>query len=134
MKRRHFIGGSSAALLVPVALRWPESQAFATSPHDFAFFDDRFEKARQIAASWPTSASPVAVQGDITGWREVLDRATRERPLLLRGVTTESFRFCAAIVAGDQAKLELQLSRLDRNLVFWTMRTTPKYSAERSHG
>jgi hypothetical protein len=134
MKRRHFIGGSSAALLVPVALRWPESQAFATSPHDFAFFDDRFEKARQVAASWPTSTSPVAVQGDITGWREVLDRATRERPLLLSGVTTESFRFCAAVVAGERANLDAQVSRLDRNLVLWTLRTTPKLMPERNDG
>jgi hypothetical protein len=101
---------------------------------EFAFFDDRFEKARQVAASWPTSTSPVAVQGDITGWREVLDRATRERPLLLSGVTTESFRFCAAVVAGERANLDAQVSRLDRNLVLWTLRTTPKLMPERNDG
>lgn len=124
-----------ASVLVPAALLWPGFQAFAASPAhgDYAFFDDRFEKACRIAAAWPRSARPAAVQGDVTRWREVLDRATRERPLLLRGVTTESFRFCAAILVSDRADLDLQASRLDRHLVLWTMRTSPKLNAERNH-
>jgi len=118
------------------ALEWPSLSALAAShPHeDYAFFDERFEKARRIAASWPAAIGSVAVQSDVTPWRHVLDRAPRERPLQLRGVTTESFRFCAAILVGDHADLELQFSRLDRDLVLWTMRTMPKLKAERRNG
>lgn len=61
----------------------------------------------------------------------MLIRAPRERALLLRGVTTESFRFCAAILVGDHAKTEMHVSRLDQDLVAWTLRTTPK---ERRNG
>jgi hypothetical protein len=134
IKRRHFVGGWGATLLA--ALEWSSLSAFAaTPPHgDYAFFDERFEKARRMAASWAASIGPVAVQGDITPWINVLDRAPRERPLQLRGVTTESFRFCAAILVGDHAHLDLQFSRLDQDLVLWTMRTTPKLKAERSNG
>jgi hypothetical protein len=110
------------------ALEWPSLSALAAShPHDdYAFFDERFEKARRIAASWPASTGSVAVQSDITPWTDPLERASSERPLQLRGVTTESFRFCAAILVGDHAHLDLQSSRLDQDLVLWTMRTTPK--------
>lgn len=74
---------------------------------------------------------PVAVQGDITPWSDVLAQAPRERVLQLRGVTTESFRFCAAILVGERADVDLQVSRLDQDLVLWTIRTTPR---ERRHG
>ena len=136
VKRRHFIGGSAATLLVAAALEWPRLPALATPPSrdDFAFFDERFEQARRIAASWPASIAPVAVQSDITAWSNLLDRAARERTLQLRGITTESFRFCAAILMGDHAEVELQVSRLDRDLVQWTMRTTPKSKVGRFNG
>lgn len=128
IKRRHFVGGSAASLLA--VLEWPSLPALAASPPhgDYAFFDERFEKARRIAASWPTSLGPVAVQGDITPWSDVLARAPRDRVLYLRGVTTESFRFCAAVLVGDRSHLELQVSRIDQDLVLWSMSTTPKES------
>ena len=128
VKRRHFIGGSAATLLASAAFEWPSLPAWAASlpQGDFAFFDDRFEKARRIAASWTVSMGPVAVQSDITPWSDLLGREPRERQLQLRGITTESFRFCAAILVGDHANSDLQVSRLDRDLVLWTMRTTPK--------
>jgi len=136
MKRRHFIARSAACLLAPAALEWPSLPALAAPhPHDdYAFFDERFEKARRIAAAWPTSKESVAVQGDITPWSDVLDRASRERPLQLRGVTTESFRFCAAILVGERAQVDLQFSRIDRDLVLWTIRTMPKLKTERRNG
>ena len=70
IRRRHFIGGSAASLLA--ALEWPSLSALAAShPHDdYAFFDERFEKARRIAASWPASIGSVAVQSDITPWTD----------------------------------------------------------------
>jgi hypothetical protein len=126
INRRHFVGGS-AALLGTAVLELPALSAFAAPlPHpDHAFFDQRFETARRVAASWPASMRPVAVLGDITPWTALLDRA-RERPLQLCGVTTESFRFCAAILAGEHAETGLKVSRLDRDLVLWSMRTTPR--------
>jgi hypothetical protein len=133
IKRRQFIGRSAACLLAPAALQWPSLSAFAATPPrgDYAFFDKRFDKALRIAASWPTSIGPVAVQGDITPWSDELARAPRDRTLLLRGITTESFRFCAAILVSDHAEMDMQVSRLDQDLVEWTMRTTPK---ERRNG
>jgi len=134
IKRRHFVGGSAATLLA--ALEWPSLSVLAASaPHgDYAFFDERFANARRLAASWPSSIGTIAVQGDITPWSDVLGRAAQERPLQLRGVTTESFRFCAAILAGDSAHVDLQVTRIDQDLVQWTMRTTPKPKAKRRHG
>ena len=136
IKRRHFIGGSAACLLASAAVDWPARSPLAAPlpPDDFSFFDERFEKARRIAAAWPASTGSVAVQGDITPWQGVLERAPRERPLQLRGVTTESFRFCAVILVGDCADLHLQVSRVDRDLVLWRMRTTPKQKSERRNG
>jgi hypothetical protein len=101
---------------------------------DFAFFDQRFEKARRIAASWPASTGPVAIQGDITPWTDALGHASRERSLQLRGVTTESFRFCAAILVGEHAEMDSRFSRIDQDLVAWTMHSTPRLKAERRHG
>jgi hypothetical protein len=113
-------------------LEWPPFPvSAATTPRgDYAFFDHRFERARRLAASWPASIGPVAVLGDITPWAAALERA-RERPLHLRGVTTESFRFCAAILVGDRAEAQLQAERLDQDLVVWSIHTMP---GERSHG
>jgi hypothetical protein len=133
MKRRHFIGGSAVVLLAPVAVEWPFQSAPAAlhSQADYTFFDRRFGKARQIAASWPTSPAPIAVLGDITPWSDLLSRAPSERALRLTGLTTESFRFCTAILVGERADFDMRVSRLDQDLILWTMRTTPK---EKHHG
>jgi len=134
MKRRHFIRSASALVLVPAAL---ESPCFAAlpPPDDYAFFDERFGDARRLAASWWASNEPFAVQGDITPlWSSGLDRVTRERALQLRGITTDSFRFCLDILVREHADVAVRVSRLDRNLFLWTMRTTPRLRGERSHG
>ena len=133
VNRRHFIGGSAATLLASAALGWPQLSALAASQGDYAFFDDRFEMARRIAAAWPAANRSIAVQNDITAWRELLDDAPRQRALLLRGVTTESFRFCAEILLSESARVDLQTTRLDQNLVLWAMCTTPKTAGSR-HG
>ena len=103
---------------------------------DYAFFDERFEEARRLAASWSGLNPLIEVQGDITPfWSNGPDRTTRERPLKLRGVTTESFQFCLRILVAEHADLDAQVSRLDRNLLLWTMCTTPKnVITERRHG
>ena len=128
MKRRYFIHVVAASLLFRVATkpRVAGLVAFSQKP-DFAFFDERFHQARRIAASWSASNRLIGVQGDITPlWRNGLDRMTRDHPLHLRGVTTESFLFCLRILLGEHADVAVQVSRLDRNLLLWTMRTTAK--------
>lgn len=137
MKRRQFIRGAAASVLVPAARELRCFPAVATLPayRDRVFFDERFEQARRIAASWSASSEPIAVQGDITAvWSDGLDRATCHYPLQMRGVTTESFRFCLAVLVHEHADFDLQASRLGRNLFLWTMNTTPKLGAERRNG
>jgi hypothetical protein len=137
MKRRHFIRAATASLFIPAALesRCLHALAALCAYDDYGFFDERFENARSIAATWSASNGPVAVQGDITQlWSAGLNRATRDRRLQLRGVTTESFRFCLAVLVGEHADFDLKVSRLDRNLFLWTMQTTPRLRAERRNG
>jgi hypothetical protein len=137
MKRRHFIHAATVSVLLPAAAT-PHVAALATISQnwDYVFFDERFQKARRVAASWPASDRLIGVQGDITPvWSNGLKRATREDLLHLRGMTTESFFFCLRILAGEYANLDAQVSRFDRNLFLWTMCTIPKpeYGAIR-HG
>lgn len=137
MKRRHFIRAATASVFLPAALESQCLHALATLSlrDDYAFFDERFEEARRVAASWSASNHPIAVQGDITPlWTDGLDRATRARALHLRGVTTESFRFCLGILVRDHADFDLHVSRLDRNLFLWKMHTVPRVRVERRDG
>ncbi|MFL6599911.1 MAG: hypothetical protein ACJ8R9_01100 [Steroidobacteraceae bacterium] len=137
MKRRHFIRAATASLLIPVALESLSLHALSalSAYDDYAFFDERFENARRIAATWCGSNGPVAVQGDITQlWSAGLNRATRDRRLQLRGVTTESFRFCLGVLVSEHAEFDLKVSRLDRYLFLWTMQTAPRLRAERRNG
>jgi len=132
LKRRHFIQAATVSVMLPAVLELHCLRALAELPpnDDYAFFDERFEKARRVTASW-LGASSIAVHGDITPlWNNGLDSATRRRTLRLRGVTTESFRFCLGILVSEHADFHLHASRLDRNLFLWTMRTTPKLKAE----
>jgi hypothetical protein len=128
MKRRHFIQAAMASVLLPASAR-PCTAALATvwRNRDFIFFDERFQKARRLAASWAAANQVIGVHGDITAlWTNGLERLTRHHPLHLRGVTTDSFLFCLRILAGEHANLDIQVSRLDRNLFEWTMHASPK--------
>jgi hypothetical protein len=128
MRRRQFIHAATASLLLPTAVKTcVAALATISQNRDYVFFDERFEKARRVAASWSASDRLIGVQGDVTPWwSNGLDRTTRDHPLNLRGVTTESFHFCLRVLVGEYANLEVQVSRLDRNLFLWTMCTTPK--------
>jgi hypothetical protein len=128
MKRRHFIHAATASVLLPAAATPCVAALASVSQNwDYVFFDERFEKARRLVASWCASDRLIGVQGDITPvWSNGLDRTMHEHPLHLRGMTTESFLFCLRILASEHANLALQVSRFDRNLFRWTMCTTPK--------
>src|SRR5262245_34853920 len=101
MKRRHFLHAATASVLFPSAPQLSGAAALASFFHkwDYAFFDERFERAQLVAASWSASNRPIAVNGDITPfWMSELHRIPHDRPLHIRGVTTASIHFCLKIL------------------------------------
>lgn len=127
VKRRQFIRAATAAVLLPaVATPYVPARVSFSQERDYVFFDERFHEARRTVASWRTSGRRIAVQSDITPWKDGLDRITRHHALNLRGVTTDSFLFCLRILAAEHADLDVQVSRLDRDLLQWRMNTTPR--------
>jgi len=136
MQRRHFIHLATLTAVFTGAAKpcAPALAAFSRN-RDRVFFDQRFPTARGVAALWPAFDPLMAVEGDITPfWGNGLDRMTRERALLLSGVTTDSFLFCLRTLAAEHADLDGRVSRLDRNLLAWTIYTVPNPRAEARHG
>lgn len=126
MERRHFIQAAASSVLLPSLLAWPRLPP-ARADHVYAFVDERFERARRVAAAWRESGRLIAVQGDITPfWRRGLERAAREKALSLRGITTESFRFCLSVLLSEHGVVDARVSRVDQDLLLWTMRSAPK--------
>jgi hypothetical protein len=126
MKRRHFLQAAASSLVIPRAMALVNTHAPAVEQpgQDYFFYDERFAQARRLAEELSGSTALTPVQGDITGfWNSGLDRATRQFSVMMRGVTTESFYFCLKIMAGEQADLDAQVTRLDRDLFLWTIRT-----------
>jgi hypothetical protein len=128
MKRRHFLGAASASVLFPGNLQLRNAALASVLPAwDYVFFDERFERAQLVAASWSALNQPIAVHGDITPfWMSELHRMPHHRPLHIRGVTTASIHFCLKVLLGERTNLHEQVLRLDRNLLLWTMRTSVK--------
>ena len=127
MRRRQFIHMAAAYLLLPAAVKPCVAARSASKRHKNIFFDERFPRARLLAASWSDVDTLTAVQGDITPfWSDGLDRMCTESPVRLRGVTTDSFQFCLRILVGERADVDAQVTRLDQNLFVWTMSTLPK--------
>lgn len=91
---------------------------------DYFFFDDRFPMARWLAVERSSMRKIIPVQSDITPvWTAGLGRASLAAPLTLKGVTTESFYFCLKVLLADQVRVDAQISRIDRDLRLWTIRT-----------
>jgi hypothetical protein len=137
MNRRRFIQAATSSLCIPNAVTVAHASASATeSPSpDYFFCDERFEKARRLSAELSGCTALTPVQGDITGlWNSCLSRASRRSSLYMRGVTTESFYFCLKIMIGEHGDLDAQVTRLDRDLFLWTMRTTCRSTTEPRHG
>jgi hypothetical protein len=131
MKRRRFIHAAISSLTLPVVVKSQSVFALSnfTQEPAYAFFDERFKHAHRIAAAWAAENRLIAVQSDVTAtWQSGLQHMAREHPLTLRGVTTESFQFCLRILLGEHTGLDGQVSRVDRNLLLWTMRTVPKFA------
>ncbi len=137
MNRRGLILAATSALFIPKAVMVAHASASATkSPGpDYFFCDERFAKARRLAAELSGCTALTPVQGDITElWSSYLGRASRQSSLHMRGVTTESFYFCLKIMIGEHADLNAQVTRVDRDLFLWTMRTGPQTPTELRHG
>jgi hypothetical protein len=135
VKRRHFIGASAASIFLPSVPQLCFSNAAGIAQeHGDVFFDDRFPRAHLTAVTWAGPNRLTPVQGDVTAvWGSGLSQMTRARPLRLRGVTTQSFLFCLRILAEEQASLDVEARRLDRDLWQWTILTTPKLTTESHH-
>jgi hypothetical protein len=122
MKRRHFVQAGISAVLIPGAVI--AGPTVTSSASDYFFFDERFARAQRLAdwLSGVTTLTPV--QGDVTPtWTGGLARASLTSAMTLKGVTTESFYFCLKILLGDQARVDAQVRRVDRDLHLWTMHT-----------
>jgi len=128
---------ATSALFIPKVVMVAHASASATkSPGpDFFFCDERFAKARRLAAELSGCTALTPVQGDITElWNSYLGRASRQSSLHMRGVTTESFYFCLKIMIGEHARLNAQVTRVDQDLFLWTMRSGLQTATEELHG
>jgi len=133
VNRRNFIRAGASTLLLPVAMTSAYAAASAAGS-DYFFFDERFPRARVLAAALAGRTRPQPVHADVTDlWRTDLERACRRTSLTLRGVTTESFHFCLKILAGEHARVDTEIARVGRDLFLWTIETHVRARAN-SHG
>lgn len=95
------------------------------APADRLFYDERFSAARAISARLDAKAALIPVQSDVTMlWTGELKDLSRQRPLALRGVTTESFHFCLKRLLQSEAQVETRIRRVGKDLYAWSIRTT----------
>jgi hypothetical protein len=126
MNRRLFVQAGVSSLFIPNTMIAASADAPSRDrlTWDYFFFDERFAAARRLAGELSGTTAPTPVQGDITSlWTGELGRASLAAPTTLQGVTTESFYFCLKILLTDQARVEAQVRRIDRDLHLWTIRT-----------
>ena len=117
-------GMSSLLLPNAVIAVSPDASSRPWAAWDYFFFDERFAEARRLAGELSGITELTPVQGDVTGtWTAGLGRASLTAPMTMKGVTTESFYFCLKILLSDQARVAAQVSRIDRDLHLWTIRT-----------
>ena len=127
MKRRLFLKLSAlAALAAPTSRSALAGVLSDSGPRaDRFFYDERFGDARSIASRLDARASLTPVQSDVTAlWTGELKELSRQRPLALRGVTTESFHFCLKRLLQSETRVETQIRRVGKDLYAWSIRTT----------
>lgn len=129
MNRRHFVKAGVSSLVIPAAvISVAAAPGRAGLVSDRFYFDERFAEARRRAEDWSGSAPPIPVHGDVTAiWMGGLARASITAPLLMHGATTESFYFCLKVLLHDQVRVSSEVSRIDRDLHLWTIRTDHHY-------
>lgn len=125
MNRRHFIGAAASTLFMPFAI--PVAGAAVARPRlqaDSLFYDERFPEACRLVHGLPGIGRPVPVRGDVTDiWNAGLDLACTRSPLVLHGVTTESFYFCLKVLLASETRVETSVARIGRDLFRWTIRS-----------
>lgn len=94
---------------------------------DYFFYDERFAEARRLAGRLYDAKPITPVKGDITGiWNAGLKHACLWSPITLRGVTTESFYFCLDVMLRSRAGVKSRITRVNRDLYEWTIRSGNK--------
>jgi len=122
INRRHFLQAAAAAPFIPHGIAVAGA---ADSTFDSFFYDERFDEARRLAAQAAGRGTLTPVRGDVTElWNAELDRASSRSALTLRGVTTESFHFCLKIMLSSKTRIETTVTRVDRDLFRWVIRTS----------
>lgn len=126
MKRRLFLKTSLASTLAMTlspagAALLGENAASA----DMFFYDERFAQARAISSRINGAISLTPVTSDVTAlWTQQLNSLSRQAPLCLRGVTTESFYFCLKTLLQSHAGLKTRVERVSKDLYAWSISTT----------
>jgi len=125
VNRRLFVQAGMSSLVLPNAvISAADVPSRGWLACDYFFFDERFVEARRLAGELCGAIEPTPVQSDITAiWTGGLARADFTAPMTMKGVTTESFYFCLKILLVDQVRVDAQVSRIDRDLHLWTIRT-----------
>jgi hypothetical protein len=129
MHRRTFIRAAASSLLIPsgIVAAHPIPGRRALNDGDHFFFDERFTEARRLAEELGETGTVTPVRGDVTGtWNTELKYVCRHTPLTLHGVTTESFYFCLEVMLQSHAEVKSQISRVNRDLFLWTIRSHVK--------
>jgi hypothetical protein len=126
MNRRDFLKSTLTSLAITggalaiSSARTPNREAL-----DYVFFDERFEAAEGLARRITGSAAPIPVRGDVTPvWNGALKSAGQGSPLMLAGVTTESFYFCLKTLMRPNSGLELSTNRISQDLIAWSIRSS----------
>lgn len=125
MNRRRFIRAALSSWFIPYAMTAASAAAKDVKParRDYFFFDERFAEAKRLASGLAGSSGLTAVQSDMTDvWNAGLSSACLAGATM-QGVTTESFYFCLRIMAGEHARTKSRITRVDRNLYLWTIRS-----------
>jgi hypothetical protein len=106
-------------VLTPASARPADSEA-----PGYLFYDERFPAAGRLAREIAGSDEIIPVRGDVTQlWNGILKPASQRSQLLLAGVTTGSFYFCLKTLMRSPKGLDLYTSRIDRDLIAWSIRS-----------
>ena len=125
MKRRLFLKLSLFAAFAAQTSRSADASVLGDTRPDRFFYDERFSDARAISARLDAWATLTPVQGDVTAlWTGELRDLSRQRSLVLRGVTTESFHFCLTRLLQSHARVETHIRRVGRDLYVWSINST----------
>lgn len=126
MHRRSLLQGSFLAAFMPFASNAkPPAQEEVTACTLF-FLDGLYQLPLAASAMLESSGTRIlSVTADITAvWQQQRQLFAAGRPLVLGGITAESFRFCLHRLLQDSHHLNADSDRIDRDFVAWTLTST----------